>query len=100
MDIHSGGFDLKFPHHDNELAQAEVSSSEENKCWCSMEMKCTKWHNEQCEKKYTHNLTSTHTLSYNAHKTSKPNLIHLKTVDVQPEIVYMSNLKKNIFFDL
>ena len=21
MDIHSGGFDLKFPHHDNELAQ-------------------------------------------------------------------------------
>ena len=24
MDIHSGGFDLKFPHHDNELAQAEV----------------------------------------------------------------------------
>ncbi|KAG1664725.1 Cysteine--tRNA ligase, cytoplasmic [Nymphon striatum] len=24
MDIHTGGFDLKFPHHDNELAQAEV----------------------------------------------------------------------------
>lgn len=24
MDIHSGGVDLKFPHHDNELAQAEV----------------------------------------------------------------------------
>ncbi|XP_076450719.1 cysteine--tRNA ligase, cytoplasmic-like isoform X2 [Babylonia areolata] len=24
MDIHSGGFDLKFPHHDNELAQAEA----------------------------------------------------------------------------
>ncbi len=24
VDIHSGGFDLKFPHHDNELAQAEV----------------------------------------------------------------------------
>ena len=21
MDIHSGGYDLKFPHHDNELAQ-------------------------------------------------------------------------------
>lgn len=25
MDIHSGGVDLMFPHHDNELAQAEVS---------------------------------------------------------------------------
>jgi cysteinyl-tRNA synthetase len=24
MDIHSGGIDLAFPHHDNELAQAEV----------------------------------------------------------------------------
>ena len=24
IDIHSGGVDLKFPHHDNELAQAEV----------------------------------------------------------------------------
>ena len=24
MDIHTGGFDLKFPHHDNELAQSEV----------------------------------------------------------------------------
>ncbi|CAL1535560.1 unnamed protein product [Lymnaea stagnalis] len=24
MDIHSGGVDLKFPHHDNELAQAEA----------------------------------------------------------------------------
>ena len=25
IDIHTGGVDLKFPHHDNELAQAEVS---------------------------------------------------------------------------
>ena len=25
FDIHTGGVDLKFPHHDNELAQAEVS---------------------------------------------------------------------------
>lgn len=25
MDIHSGGVDLMFPHHDNELAQSEVS---------------------------------------------------------------------------
>ncbi|CAI5537263.1 unnamed protein product [Closterium sp. Naga37s-1] len=24
MDIHSGGIDLRFPHHDNELAQAEA----------------------------------------------------------------------------
>jgi cysteinyl-tRNA synthetase len=24
MDIHSGGIDLKFPHHDNEMAQAEA----------------------------------------------------------------------------
>ena len=23
-DIHTGGVDLKFPHHDNEIAQAEV----------------------------------------------------------------------------
>lgn len=27
MDIHSGGVDLAFPHHDNEVAQAEVSRS-------------------------------------------------------------------------
>ena len=24
IDIHSGGVDLKFPHHENEIAQAEV----------------------------------------------------------------------------
>ena len=24
VDIHSGGIDLAFPHHDNELAQSEV----------------------------------------------------------------------------
>lgn len=24
LDIHAGGFDLKFPHHDNEIAQAEA----------------------------------------------------------------------------
>ena len=24
LDIHTGGVDLKFPHHDNELAQAEA----------------------------------------------------------------------------
>ena len=27
MDIHSGGVDLMFPHHDNELAQSEVGRS-------------------------------------------------------------------------
>jgi cysteinyl-tRNA synthetase len=25
MDIHAGGFDLRFPHHDNELAQSEAA---------------------------------------------------------------------------
>jgi len=24
MDLHSGGIDLAFPHHDNELAQSEA----------------------------------------------------------------------------
>ncbi len=27
MDIHSGGVDLAFPHHDNEMAQSEVRVS-------------------------------------------------------------------------
>lgn len=27
LDIHTGGVDLKFPHHDNELAQSEVCFS-------------------------------------------------------------------------
>jgi cysteinyl-tRNA synthetase len=27
MDIHSGGVDLLFPHHDNELAQSEVDTT-------------------------------------------------------------------------
>lgn len=27
MDIHSGGVDLMFPHHDNEMAQSEVRTS-------------------------------------------------------------------------
>lgn len=26
LDIHTGGIDLKFPHHDNEIAQAEVNN--------------------------------------------------------------------------
>lgn len=24
IDVHSGGYDLKFPHHDNEIAQSEA----------------------------------------------------------------------------
>lgn len=35
LDIHSGGIDLAFPHHDNELAQAEaywVKREEDGKC--------------------------------------------------------------------
>lgn len=27
MDVHGGGFDLRFPHHDNELAQSEVRAA-------------------------------------------------------------------------
>lgn len=29
MDIHSGGIDLAFPHHDNEMAQSEVGNINE-----------------------------------------------------------------------
>lgn len=32
MDIHSGGIDLAFPHHDNELAQSEVIPRPEFLC--------------------------------------------------------------------
>jgi cysteinyl-tRNA synthetase len=31
IDLHSGGFDLKFPHHDNEIAQSEAFYK--NKQW-------------------------------------------------------------------
>lgn len=31
LDIHTGGVDLKFPHHDNEIAQAEAYF--DNDCW-------------------------------------------------------------------
>ncbi|XP_077177658.1 cysteine--tRNA ligase, cytoplasmic isoform X1 [Paroedura picta] len=30
MDIHGGGFDLRFPHHDNELAQSEAYFESDN----------------------------------------------------------------------
>ena len=32
MDIHSGGIDLAFPHHDNEIAQSEVSKLYAQEC--------------------------------------------------------------------
>ena len=41
LDIHTGGVDLKFPHHDNELAQAEVSSGAFS--WCSLVLLLCKW---------------------------------------------------------
>lgn len=34
IDIHSGGTDLKFPHHDNELAQAEAYYDGDESCDC------------------------------------------------------------------
>ncbi|KAE8139113.1 cysteinyl-tRNA synthetase [Aspergillus pseudotamarii] len=33
IDIHSGGIDLAFPHHDNELAQSEAFWSEKKQQW-------------------------------------------------------------------
>lgn len=33
IDIHSGGQDLKFPHHDNEIAQSEAHYNFEQ--WCN-----------------------------------------------------------------
>ncbi len=31
IDIHSGGIDLAFPHHDNEIAQSEVNIKKKKK---------------------------------------------------------------------
>jgi cysteinyl-tRNA synthetase len=33
FDIHAGGDDLKFPHHENEIAQGEAHGGEYAKCW-------------------------------------------------------------------
>lgn len=30
LDIHAGGFDLKFPHHDNEIAQVHFTTFNKN----------------------------------------------------------------------
>jgi len=38
LDIHTGGEDLKFPHHDNEIAQCEAYYSKDGHChkqWCN-----------------------------------------------------------------
>ena len=34
MDIHTGGADLAFPHHENELAQAEAYYHDEHRGHC------------------------------------------------------------------
>lgn len=34
MDIHTGGADLAFPHHENELAQAEAYFHNEHRAHC------------------------------------------------------------------
>jgi hypothetical protein len=45
MDLHSGGEDLKFPHHDNELAQAEAYFHEECVvCGVSRNVCVVMWH--------------------------------------------------------
>jgi len=31
LDIHMGGVDLKFPHHDNEIAQSEAHFHQDDK---------------------------------------------------------------------
>ncbi|VDD92362.1 unnamed protein product [Enterobius vermicularis] len=38
LDIHSGGFDLKFPHHDNEIAQVEAHFDSSN--WVNYFLHC------------------------------------------------------------
>ena len=53
LDIHTGGVDLKFPHHDNELAQAEVKCNVREGClgglhhsdilFCDCNVECLKY---------------------------------------------------------
>ncbi|CAD5219372.1 unnamed protein product [Bursaphelenchus okinawaensis] len=38
LDIHAGGFDLKFPHHDNEIAQCEAYFNSDN--WVNYFLHC------------------------------------------------------------
>ena len=44
MDIHSGGIDLAFPHHDNEVAQSEVrDDSASQRTVCSLQKSENLW---------------------------------------------------------
>lgn len=49
MDIHGGGFDLRFPHHDNELAQSEVSRGGRARgCWTAWRWRMHVFHRRHC----------------------------------------------------
>ncbi len=45
IDIHAGGEDLRFPHHTNELAQAEAYLHTSPECSCGAEDPCMQWVN-------------------------------------------------------
>merc|ERR1719219_2111489 len=47
FDIHTGGVDLKFPHHDNEIAQTEAHYGTDN--WCNYFMHSGHLHIEGCK---------------------------------------------------
>jgi cysteinyl-tRNA synthetase len=36
IDIHSGGMDLRFPHHDNEIAQSEAHNCGMHEAYSSL----------------------------------------------------------------
>lgn len=47
IDIHSGGQDLKFPHHDNEIAQSEAHYGNNN--WCNFFVHSGHLHIQGCK---------------------------------------------------
>jgi len=47
FDIHTGGVDLKFPHHDNEIAQCEAAFDKDN--WCNYFLHSGHLHIEGCK---------------------------------------------------
>jgi len=47
MDIHSGGVDLKFPHHDNEIAQSEAAFG--NSAWVNFFLHSGHLHIQGCK---------------------------------------------------
>jgi cysteinyl-tRNA synthetase len=47
IDIHSGGQDLKFPHHDNEIAQSEAAFGNDN--WCHFFLHSGHLHIQGCK---------------------------------------------------